>query len=186
MIIKIQKIIVETYGDMLRERTRKLLRDIMLLLCVFFAMLLVSELTKGSTITLLNVPYRVDILLFYMLWFILILSTSILFKDFRNFLNIASTFIITRFPRMNGDFTPGKMILRDLVQIFLLFLIFYPLSESLKNFSFFGAEIIYFVSMAFLLMCLIFVYHMLTNFSKMIDLHFEKVITHLEKKDHLH
>jgi hypothetical protein len=183
MIIKIQKLIVQTYGELLKEKTRKLLGDLFIVISIVFSIFWIRSLTEDKIITLLNVSYRLDVLLFYLLGIVLILSTSVLFSDFRNFLNITSTFIITRFPRMKGDFTPGKMILRDMVQIFILFLVLYPVSESVKEISLHGVQLIYVVSLFFLVFCFIFLYHILKNVIKIINSHYEKLVSLIAKKN---
>jgi signal transduction histidine kinase len=76
---------------------------------------------------------------------------------------------------MEGEFTPGKMIMRDFVQIILLFLIFSPISELVKGFSFKGFELSYIISLLFLVLCLIFLYHILINLLKIFNSNMEKL-----------
>ncbi|MEM2131172.1 MAG: hypothetical protein QXR96_01485, partial [Candidatus Woesearchaeota archaeon] len=155
--------------------------DIFILIGSLLMIIGIRDYFKNSFITILNVSYRIDILLYYLVAFILILSTNILFKDLRSFINIISTFIITRFPKMKYETSPEKFILRDLVQILLLFLIFYPLSEKLKYIIIFNFQIIYLVSLIFLLLTMNFIYHIIKNFIIILNAHFEKITENIFK-----
>jgi hypothetical protein len=175
MIIKIKTFITSTYGEFLKEGTKKVIGDLLLLAAAIFLMFWVEGQTKYKSITLFEVTYRLDILLFYIMAFIFILTTSVLFMEIRNLLKIISRFVITRFPRMNGDFGPGKMIMRDLVQIVIMILVFYPVSTYIKDYSFRGFQPVYVLSMIFLILALLFIFDILLNALRLFSSHFAKL-----------
>ncbi|MEM3374784.1 MAG: hypothetical protein QXE31_06255 [Candidatus Woesearchaeota archaeon] len=185
MIIKIKRYIVETYGDLIKESSIKLIGDLLIIIGSLMMVIGIRDYFKDSIIEILNVSYRVDVLLYYLVAFIIIISTNILFKDLKNFLNIISTFIITRFPKMKNETSPEKFILRDLVQILILFLLFYPLSEYTKNISFYGIQIIYIVSLLFIILTMIFIYHIIKNIFIILNNHFENFAKNITKKTSL-
>jgi hypothetical protein len=182
MIIKIN--ILKSYGDIFKEKARRLLKDILLLLIIIILDLFVRWMTRGKTFTLFNLTYRIDILLIYLLGFVFIITTSVMFIDIRNLMNHLSSFVITRFPRMKGEFTPGKMILRDLVQIVILFLAFYPLSDI--DLTFMGFRMNYLLSFAFIVFSLLFLYDVLINIVKIINTSIQKVIRLLSRPQNEH
>lgn len=186
MILKITKFTIKTYTDLFKERSMKLVRDLILLVFVIFAMYRIELLTKGKSVLLFEVSYRLDMLLFYILGFIFILTTSVLFIDVRNLMNIISRFVITRFPNMQGEFGPGKMIFRDLVHVVAMILIFYPISGLLQQYNIviFSNEIqlVYVVSLSFLVLTLLFVYDILIQVARIVASHSVK-LTKLLKID---
>lgn len=186
MIIKIKKYIVETYGELIKDSSIKLIGDLFIFIGSIMMVIGIKDYFSNTIIKILNVSYRLDFLLYYLVAFILIISTNVIFKDLKNFLNIVSTFIITRFPKMKYETTPEKFILRDVVQILLLFLILYPISEYTKGLSIYGIELIYVISLIFLLLSMTFIYHIIKNIFIILNNSFEnlaiKIKIKIEKK----
>jgi hypothetical protein len=168
MLVQVNKFIVKSYGELLKENFETILADIVLLIMTVSSMFAADSLLNGMTITLFEITYSLDILVFYLLGFIFILTTGSLFKEMRHLLNLVSRFVISRFPRMHGNYSPGKAILRDLVQVIVLMLTFYPVSELIENVSYRGFSLSYMVSMSFLLITLIFAYDVTSNIIKIV------------------
>jgi hypothetical protein len=97
------------------------------------------------------------------------LTTGSLFKELRILLNVVSRFIITRFPRMKGNFSPGKSILRDMVQILMLTLIFYPVSALFQAIPYRGYLLLHTVSLIFIVLTMIFIYDITKNAVRIIS-----------------
>jgi hypothetical protein len=176
MKILVKKIVTRTYDEEFRTRLKNLIRDLVILFVLILVMIKVEELTAGKHITLFEVQYRLDLILFYLIGFVFILTSSHLLIDVRNFMNIIARYVITRFPRMQGDFGPGKKIFRDMVQILVLFLLFYPFSTVIKeSFTFFGHEIQLLVifSILFLILSLLFVYDIFIQILRMLATKFK-------------
>ncbi len=165
MLIHIKRFIVKSYADLLKESYENILGDIVLLVMIVSCMIAAHSFIGYKTITLFDITYRLSILVFYLLGFVFVLTTSSLFRDLRGFLNLATRSIIRRFPRMQGNFTPGKAILRDLVQMLILMLVFYPVSQVAVSISYNGF-ISYMISMLFLLLTMMFAYDITLNLLK--------------------
>lgn len=163
MIIKIHKLIVQTYGELIKENTKKLAKDILLLCAVIYLMFPIEKYTQGISFTLFDVAYRLDMVLFYLMGFVFIITTSVIFLDLKKFMDLATQFVITRFPKMNREFGPGKRIIMDLVQITVAFLVLKPVSLLLADVTIKGFDTVYFVSLSFLILALIFSYDILSN-----------------------
>jgi hypothetical protein len=179
MLVQIHKFVAKSYGELMKENFEKILADLVLFLMIISCMLAADSLLKDITVTLFDVIYKLDILVSYLLGFVFILTTSSLFKEMRTLLNVVSRFIITRFPRMHGNFTPVKAILRDLVQVILLMLIFYPVSDFVENISYKGFLIPYAVSLSFLLLTLIFAYDITSNAIRILSKQTQKLASGL-------
>jgi hypothetical protein len=158
MLIHIKK----SFSDLFKEDFEMVLADSVLLIMIVSCMLTIDSVLKGFTITLFDVTYQLEVFISYLLGFVFILTTRCLFIDIRIFLNMSSRFVIMKFPRMQGNFSPGKAILRDLVQIVMLILVFYPLSGLFVRLSYHGI-ISYVVSLIFLILTLIFAYDITSN-----------------------
>ena len=179
MKILIRKLKTRTYDQVFKERLNKLMKDIILLVALILVMYGIEIFTKGKTITLFGIIYRLDLVLFYIIVFIFILSSSFLLLDLRNFMNIVSRWVITRFPRMKGDFGPGKRIFRDLVQMLILFLIFTPIADLVqdKTIRIFIIDITLFhiISLFFLVLTFLFVYDILIQILRILGEHFKRL-----------
>ena len=179
MKVLIRRIKTRTYDEIFRQRIKKLMKDIILLVVLILVMYGVELFSKGKTITLFGVIYSLDIVLFYILFFIFIISSSFLLLDLRNFMNIVSRWVITRFPRMKGDFGPGKRIFRNMVHIVILFLIFSPLADLVqdKTINLFIIDVTYLhiISLFFLVLTLFFVYDILIQILRILGEHFKKL-----------
>ncbi len=179
MKILIRKLKTRTYDQVFKERLNKLMKDIILLVALILVMYGIEIFTKGKTITLFGIIYRLDLVLFYIIVFIFILSSSFLLLDLRNFMNIVSRWVITRFPRMKGDFGPGKRIFRDLVQMLILFLIFTPIADLVqdKTIRIFIIDITLFhiISLFFLVLTFLFVYDILIQILRILGEHFNRL-----------
>jgi len=176
---EIKRLVTKTYEEVFKERSLKVFRDIILLLVLFLISYKIEIATAGKAIVLFEQSYRLDILLFYLVGFVFIISSSILFVDVKNFLNIISRFVITRFPRMKGDFGPTKRIFRNLVHVMLMILVFYSVSPFFKDKSFvilsLNIELLYIVSLFFLILTLLFVYDIIFQLLRVIGKHSKKL-----------